>query len=735
MRRRPVELSAGLGYFARMGPRALIACILPLALVLAGSAAEAQRTRAQPRQQVLRFSKTPITAVIGRVSAITGQPFIFDPSLTGSITIQVPEPVDREEALQILNTALLMNGLLTVEVEGGYRKIVKVDTFAENAPLLDGEPRVKAGEMVTTLVHLESADPTEASSMLQPLIGNNGVAIPYPATRSVILAATEARLHRLLGILRDIDSASELELAVMNLRFREADVVAEMIEDAFPLREGEVGRRKIIPASPDNSLLVQATPRRMAEIREFVRQLDVPPRSGGELHVVPILYTDSDRLATTLNNLRRSGRQESGDASQLDPLAFRDYSVVVHPASRSLLIQADPATFRLLAEVIAKIDREEPRVSVEVIIFEVQLNKSYELGVDWIVPVTNPRAPDDLTVVVASQNSSASVLGTAAGVQQPGVVARFVGTSVLIPIVDAAGGIVTTLGLPAAHLVAQESEARLEVLQRPHLLLINGEDQEISVGNNIPVLVGARGDAANNNPLQTSQIVERHDVGVRLRIGATVGQEGPVRLELELELSQLTASLAGDVTQVGPTIQERRLNATVYLSDGESAVLGGLVSPRMVRGQSSVPYLSQVPAIGSLFSSVREVERDVHLMLAVQASVLKTRAEDQLETIRRRSAFERSIAGLEGLRAVTDAPYALLLSSHSTRERAEADARSFAEGAYRAEIVAWSWENQPRYDVYLTGFTQIADASEASERVRAAGWEPRVVVVTSGLSN
>ena len=139
--------------------------------------------------------------------------------------------------------------------------------------------------------------------------------------------------------------------------------------------------------------------------------------------------------------------------------------------------------------------------------------------------------------------------------------------------------------------VAEERNTKVSVLQRPHLLMVSGEDQEISIGNNIPVLVGARGDGASTNALVISQNVERFDVGMRMRLSATVGQKGPVRLEVELEQTQLVSSLAGDVTQAGPTIQTRTLNATVYLSDGATALIGGLASPNTFSVASRVPYL------------------------------------------------------------------------------------------------------------------------------------------------
>ena len=700
------------------------------ALVLAPGPADAQR-RGGKREHVLRFAQTPITEVVQRIADITGQEFILDPSLSGSITIQVPERVDDQEALQILNTALLMSGYVTVEMQGGIRKIVPVEGFAATAPLLDGSPRPDAGEMVTTLFRLQHADSLEALAAITPFIETTGAAVPYAPTNSIILVSTERRLHRVLGILRDIDTAGERKLAILTLRYRDAEEVADLIDSTLQPLAGDPEAQQVIPTSHGNSLIVHAAPDRIERIREFVAGIDMPQTGKGQLHIVPILHADPEQLAEALNELASSGSQQAGPATQLDPLSLSDFSVVVHRPTRSLVVRAEPAVFERLAEVIASVDRLQPRISVEAILFEVQTARSFELGIDAVVPLSEPRSPDDLTSTILMRNTTKDLVASAAGIPQEGVVARFLGNRVAIPIFGPNGELLFTVRLPVVHLVAEERETRLSVLQRPHLVLISGEEQEISVGSNIPILVGARGEGASANPLTISQNVERRDVGVRMRLSATAGQEGPVRLEVQLDESRVASSVAGDVRRVGPTIQQRVLDATVYLMDGETAVIGGLSSPNTVNAQSSIPYLGALPAFGGLFRANREMEVDIHLLLALEVRVLRTQEEHQLETIRRRMAFERSLAGLNGLRRVTEAPYALLMSTHATRERADADLRDLGEGPYPAEVVEWSWNESKRFDVYLTGFTELADATGASHRVRAAGWEPQVVVVTS----
>jgi hypothetical protein len=202
-----------------------------------------------------------------------------------------------------------------------------------------------------------------------------------------------------------------------------------------------------------------------------------------------------------------------------------------------------------------------------------------------------------------------------------------------------------------------------------------------------------------------------------------------VRLELQLEVSRIVPSIAGDIAAVGPTIQQRRLDASILVHSGETVLIGESLGSRVERLEASVPFLSSIPVLGALFRSTRDTTVHSHLVIAVVARRLPNPEDRVRESARRRVVMERHLEGLSGLQAVTDAPYALLIGSYPDRPDAMADMERLEGGLWPRELVSWRFDGDPRFDVYLTGFQQLAEAMSASFDLREEGWDPEIVVI------
>ena len=96
--------------------------------------------------------------------------------------------------------------------------------------------------------------------------------------------------------------------------------------------------------------------------------------------------------------------------------------------------------------------------------------------------------------------------------------------------------LIHTINLPhQLQLIANQSGVDSATLQRPHLVLLSGEEQTLFVGNNVPIPVApsTTGQATNLRNNQTT--IERHDVGIELRLRASVGATGATQLDVTLD--------------------------------------------------------------------------------------------------------------------------------------------------------------------------------------------------------
>jgi len=140
------------------------------------------------------------------------------------------------------------------------------------------------------------------------------------------------------------------------------------------------------------------------------------------------------------------------------------------------------------------------------------------------------------------------------------------------------------------------------VLSAPNVVTTDNEEAEIVVGRNVPFVASQATDGTNLDNLFTT--IERRDVGITLRMTPQITADDFVRLTLFEEVSDIdtlaTAAL-GDPERLGPTTTVRSTSTVVSARDGQTVVIGGLLSDTLRGEDRSVPFLGDVPVLGHLF--------------------------------------------------------------------------------------------------------------------------------------
>ena len=230
---------------------------------------------------------------------------------------------------------------------------------------------------------------------------------------------------------------------------------------------------------------------------------------------------------------------------------------------------------------------------IQVIKAEVTLDKTSELGVEWTVQ--GRKGGTDITA------------GTDFGVAND--ITQFGGFSSAITGSDV--GFV---------LRALESDGRLEVLSRPQILTADNQEATIDIGQRVPLVRDTRVGGENLNTITT---YEYEDVGVNLTVTPRISPDGSVKMEVAPTISQLSSS---DV-QIGkdlrsPIINQRKATTTVSVQNGESVIIGGLISTSDDRRRAKVPFLGNIPYLGALFRSSRSVSDRKELLIILTPQLL-----------------------------------------------------------------------------------------------------------------
>ena len=147
------------------------------------------------------------------------------------------------------------------------------------------------------------------------------------------------------------------------------------------------------------------------------------------------------------------------------------------------------------------------------------------------------------------------------------------------------------------------AEGKATVVASPRIATLDDHEAVINIGSRIPYAV-----PVGNSGTVTQWTVDYIDAGVRLKITPQLGEDGYIRTLVEPEVSSISewrTTAAGEF----PVISTRNASATVRVRDGESIVIGGLLSDSQRQNVTRVPVLGYLPLLGLLFQD-RSVENE-----------------------------------------------------------------------------------------------------------------------------
>jgi pilus assembly protein CpaC len=228
------------------------------------------------------------------------------------------------------------------------------------------------------------------------------------------------------------------------------------------------------------------------------------------------------------------------------------------------------------------------QVNLEVRILEARRDASRELGISW----SGNAGPLGVNTYDTTEASSFS---------------SFV-TSII------SGGLGIDLNVTIAAL---ENKGLVRTLAEPNLTTLSGIGASFLAGGQVPIRISdGEGDTT----------LEFKDFGVRLTFTPVVLSGERIQIHLAPEVSGI-----GGFTSAGdPVFNTRKLDATVELRDGQSFSVAGLLQSGTTMNQDQLPWLGDVPVLGSLFKSSSFKKHDTELVVIVTPRLVQPAVPGQV---------------------------------------------------------------------------------------------------------
>lgn len=471
--------------------------------------------------------------------------------------------------------------------------------------------------------------------VLYALVAPLAVAIPATAQEETPPATPAVGLERTPdGVLLDFRDA---ELAMVVSVLAEAGNLSVVYGD-LPARRVTLRVARAVPIDSIRSLLLDIAAANGLTVREEGALIHVAGAPGADpdtgepaqeplrLHVHRLLHAQAPRVAQTLQTLfgvsgpgeaasgglRRRGLSEALREQRIPPAepdaapivdadlgAVRieslpgevsgDVQIVPDELTNSLLVRARDADWTVIEQAIQALDLRPLQVMIEVVIAEVRRDTNFEAGLSV--------GRDESETAPAGERFDGSLRGPTGG-------------DFLLRAND-----MGDLELDAV-LSLLSSRGDVRILSRPVLVAQNNQEAHILVGAERPFVQVFR--SLPTDGAIRDQIVQYRDVGTSLTIVPTINVDGYVNLDVLQEVSTATAE-----TQFGaPVISTREASTRLFVRDGQTVVIGGLIDEQSDRSRSGIPILKDIPVLGFLFGTTRDRTFESELFLFLTPHII-----------------------------------------------------------------------------------------------------------------
>lgn len=581
----------------------------------------------------LNLKDADINALITTVSEVTGKNFIVDPRVKGKVTVISSSPMDPAAVYQTFLSVLQVEGFAAIPSGSVIKVIPETNARQEATPLSTGAG-IPRDDVVTRVFALHNASAAQMVPILRPLVPQWGQLAAYAPGNMLIVADRAANVRRLAGIIGELDSSSDEGVEILALQHANAtDVVRMLTTLAQQDKKSDPTAHEpaVIADERTNSVIIAGDKSARMQLLDIVHKLDSPFKGDqGDTQVVYLRYADAENLAPILQGYAQSSTSTTGNRTPAQAnrpaggtSANGDVTVLSDKDTNALIITAPPKTMQMLHRVIDQLDIRRAQVLVEAIIAEVSANKSNELGVDWAV--FNRHAVAAAGILDPNTLSAISNLGT---------VATTTGTSTTSTLATAAAGLITQGATAAAGsfggattfallLHALKSDGDTNILSTPNITTLDNEEAKIEVGQEVPFLTGSyanSGVSNSNGAVNPFQTIDRKDVGLSLGITPTINEGGAIRLKIKLENSSLSSGTAGSSNLI---TNKRTITDTVSVDSGQILVIGGLIGDQINQTKNGIPFLSDIPLIGSLFTYHNDTRTKQNLMVFIHPVILR----------------------------------------------------------------------------------------------------------------
>ncbi len=355
--------------------------------------------------------------------------------------------------------------------------------------------------------------------------------------------------------------------------------------------------------SANNLTYEQQKDSKIFVVKEWAR-----PKIETITKVFPLQYARVKGYELASTEEQGKGSKQVGIKEVVEKILTEYGKVIEDSRTNSLIIIDVPSQFPKIEQAIAELDIKLPQVMIEAEVVETSVTAIDKLGIEW---------GGTYGELITAKGAARSATFPFTKPQEMGKVG---------PAGDISGlymGYVSANNL-GGTLAMLKRDIDTKILARPRILTLNNETAEIKITADTAVASMSTTTSAEGTATTTIE-AERVETGVSLWVTPQINRQDEITMAIEPSVISVEASEFFPGTFVDP--QTRSAKTMVTVSDGETVIIGGLIRTDDSKMMRKVPFLGNIPLLGSIFRKKDDEVSDKELIIFITPHLVKEGTE------------------------------------------------------------------------------------------------------------
>lgn len=589
-----------------------------------------------------------------------------------------------DELAQLINQAILSLG--------GSSDSSAPTSAPTTAPSGDGSsaPTISASRVAETksiVLELFSDDGSPKELVRSGILADVRISADM-RTNTLLVFASEQSLPAMIALIEQLDQPTSAVATIKHFQLENADAatMVELLQGLFNSNqtngnqngpssstgpagtEADLVPMKFSVDSRTNSIIASGGAESLAVVEAILYRLDESDVRQRKTEVIKLQNTGVEAVALAINDFLTSQRELAAVDPELisnTELLEKEIIAVPEPETNSLLISVTPRYYKEIRDMVSRLDEAPPQVIIQALLVEVELQNTDELGVelgfqDTTLFERSLSSLEELTRIPLTTTSPLGVQTTTEQIISQSSTPGFLFNNPSIPLGNnitgnpselatqglsnfslgrangelGYGGLVVSASSASVNVLirALAAQRTVHILSRPTIRTLDNQEAEIKVGQNVPIV-----DGVIQGAFTTVPDIIRDDAGIILAVRPRVRHDGVIMLETFAQKSQYTGEGVPVFTDIAtgnvvtsPIKDLSEVSTVVAVPSGQTVILGGMITKTDDTLERKVPWLGDVPYLGTAFRYDSTTTRRTELLVFLTPRIIGSDADSEL---------------------------------------------------------------------------------------------------------